>query len=165
MCLNVYIFYSMCPQIIHNFIIHRSVVRYRMRPVNLLALTPLDIKNPIFTARVRSTREGNVYTWECLSTGGGGYLPWPGGGGAPTLQLMGGTYLGLGGTCLGQEGVPPLEGGVPTSIREYLPGWGYPLARTEWGAPLPGRDNRGVLDTRRAVCLLRSRRRTFLLQY
>ena len=66
------------------------------------------------TARIRSTREGNVYTWECLSTRGGGtylgwrgtyiggYLSWPWG----DLPWLGGTYLG--------QGVPTLDRGVPT---------------------------------------------------
>ena len=68
--------------------------------------------------------------------GGGGYLPWPGPDrGIPTLA--GGTYLGqvqTGGTYLG-----PGEGGYP-----------------KVGTPVQG------LATRQAVCLLRSRRRTFL---
>ena len=78
----------------------------------------------IITARVCSTREGNVYTWECLSvhrvgvglptlvrvvpTLDGVYLPW-----------IGGTYLGQGGgTYLGWGYLTWQGGGIPT----YL-GW------------------------------------------
>ena len=60
-------------------------------------------------------------------------------------------------------GVPmssyPPRGGVPMS--GYPPG-GYP--DPPWGG-YPGRTTEGVLTTRRAVCLLRSRRRTFLFVY
>ena len=74
-----------------------------------------------FTTRVRSTREGNVLSHVCLSTGGGGCLGWTGGG-VPTLD--GGTYLG--------QGVPTLDGG-------YLP-WAYPPppSQAEWATPLLG---------------------------
>ena len=76
----------------------------------------------LVTARVRSTREGTVFTGVCLSTfRGGTYLP--DGGGVPT-QVLGGGYLpkaGVGGgyllssgwgggTYLGQGG------GVPTQL-------------------------------------------------
>ena len=79
-----------------------------------------------FSARVRSTREGNVYTWECLSVHSGGR----GEGGA-------------------------LWTGGPT-----LDGWGV------LGVPKsPGdRAAQRVLATRRAVCLLRSRRRTLFFE-
>ena len=91
----------------------------------------------IFTARVRSTREGTVFTGVCLLTFGGGtylsasgwggtYLPRSGwGGGVPTLAgWVGGTYLGWVG------GVPTLAGwGVPTF--PGLDGGGYLLW---WGA-------------------------------
>ena len=65
----------------------------------------------IFTARVRSTREGNIYTWKFLSVYFGGGVPHPypspslsitvqGGGGYPIQPWMG--------------GVPqPWTGGVP----------------------------------------------------
>ena len=87
----------------------------------------------IITTRVRSTREGNVYTWECLFVHRGwrgtyidwGYLPW----------LGGGTYLR--GGYLPWLGVPTLNWGVPTWLGgtylgcRYLPwprgtylGWG-----------------------------------------
>ena len=64
-------------------------------------------------------------------------------------SLAGGTYLG--------QGVPTLARGVPTLVR------GVPtLARgTYLGQEVPTLD--GVLDTLWSVCLLRSRRRTFLL--
>ena len=83
----------------------------------------------IITARVRSTREGNVLTRVCLSGHmGEGYLPWMGEG-VPTLDeregylpwMGGGIYLEL------EEGVPTLDGGgVPTldgGGDTYL-GWG-----------------------------------------
>ena len=110
----------------------------------------------IFTARVRSTREGNVYTWQCLSVHRG----------VPTLDREihtlgdlgwgGSTHPGQGGTSLGQErgylpwvgeGLATLDGG-----REYLPwmGEGVPTLDCGGGAP--------TLDRPLAA----SRRRTFL---
>ena len=91
----------------------------------------------IFTARVRSTREGTVFTGVCLFTfrgevptfqmvggyllrfrwwGWGTYLGW--GGGVPTYGWGGGgTYLWLG------WGVPTYGqgGGIPTLAGRYLP--------------------------------------------
>ena len=75
------------------------------------------------TARVRSTREGTVFTGVCLSTfrGGGTYLP-DGGGGGTYSGLDGGrvpTYgRGGGGTYSALAG-----GGVPTQLwlGGYLP--------------------------------------------
>ena len=80
------------------------------------------------------------------------------------------------------EGVRPLPGGTPaggypTSATPIKPDWGYPcggyptlvhppsdLARVppQGGEGTPPRLTDGVLDTPRSVCLLRSRRRTFL---
>ena len=51
--------------------------------------------------------------------------------------------------------VPP--GGVP----DRVPPWGGTWLGTPPGGGYPGRTTEGVLTTRRAVCLLRSRRRTF----
>ena len=87
----------------------------------------------------------------------GGTLPGPAGGGYPARSSWGG------GTLPGPaRGVPWPRGGTlvryppPSQVRmggrgATLPGGGY-----------PGRTTEGVLTTRRAVCLLRSRRRTFL---
>ena len=59
----------------------------------------------------------------------------------------------------------------PGQVRTGVPCWGgiqvgYPLARSGRGYPAGGgypvRTTEGVLTTRRAVCLLRSRGRTFL---
>ena len=109
-----------------------------------------DLKKIIFTARVRSTREGNVLTRVCLSVHGGGYLypimlcnisqnamgqptlPGPAGGGT---MLGGGGYPGwglpwLGGTLLG--GLPWLGG---TLAGGRYPGGGGTLAG---GVPCPG---------------------------
>ena len=108
-------------------------------------------------------REGNVLTRVCpsicLSTGG---LPishnalqhFPECHGADT---WGGTLPGPGG---GGGGYPARSSHVG-----YPP---HPPARSWWGGGYPaggypGRATEGVLTTRRAVCLLRSRRRTFLL--
>ena len=98
-------------------------------------------------------------------TWGGGSLPGPAGGGT----LPGGALPG-GVPC---QGVPcwgsTLLGGYPAR-RGTLPGGTLPLlggtppARPGRGGTLPGgypvRTTEGVLTTRRAVCLLRSRRRT-----
>ena len=71
-----------------------------------------------------------------------------------------------GGTLPGPAGGGTLPGGYParggTLPRGTLPG-GYPAG----GVPCRGGTQlgqQGVLATRRAVCLLRSRRRTFLLK-
>ena len=76
------------------------------------------------TTRVRSTREGTVFTGVCLSTSRGGvptfqvegyHLPRSGlGGGVPTFPGLdrGGTHL-------------PRQGGVPTLGSTYLGGGGY----------------------------------------
>ena len=132
----------------------------------------------IITARVRSTREGNVLTSVCPSIhpsvcpqGGvpishnalqhfpechgaaGGYLTgYPPGGGPGTPRGGGGSWPGTPPPPRGVSGYPP--GGV------RVPPGGGP--GTPPGGGYPGRTTEGVLTTRRAVCLLRSRRRTFL---
>ena len=72
---------------------------------------------PIITARVRSTREGNIYTWECLSVHHRG-------GGVPPQT---------------QDGVPPTWGGVPPHRPEVgyppRPGTGYPPPDLGWSTP------------------------------
>ena len=96
--------------------------------------------------------------------GGGGTLPGPTGRGTLARGYPGwgvpwpGGYPGWGGTLAG--GYPGW--GVPWS--------GTPPARSGWegvpclGGGYPGRTTEGVLTKRRAVCLLRSRRRTFLFK-
>ena len=98
--------------------------------------------------------------------GGGGYparsrqggctLPGPAGGGGCTLPgpARGGTLLG--GTKVGSP--PARSGGVPCWGGNKV---GYPPARSGRGG-YPVRTTEGAHTTRRAVCLLRSRRRTFL---
>ena len=132
------------------------------------------------TTRVRSTREGNVLTSVCPSIHpsvcpqGGGY-PYPimlcnisqnamrqrqGGypaqvpppGGVPgSGNPPGGTWVRYPPGGVPGSGTPPGEG-YPGQVPPPPPG-GY-----------PGRTTEGVLTTRRAVCLLRSRRRTFLFR-
>ena len=144
----------------------------------------------LITARIRRMTGGYVFTRICLLTegvptlvrqrvptfqliGGGGYLPSSrprgrGEQGVPTLDGGGGViYLPAHGRYL------TWTGGVPTLDGGYLPRWGYPPpARTGWRYPPP----RPGLDTgpsppprkryqRGAVCLLHSRRRTFLLKW
>ena len=62
----------------------------------------------IFTARVRSTREGNIYTWECLSVHHCGGVPYPRSWGVPYLRS-------------GDRGVP------------HPRYWGVPHPRSRWG--------------------------------
>ena len=108
-------------------------------------------------------------TWGGTLTGpaGGGTLP----GGYPA----GGDTLPGGVPCWGVPcwGVPPQpgqDGGYPAGGYPCrVPLQGTPPARSGWGVPCwgggyPVRTTEGVLTTRRAVCLLRSRRRTFLFQ-
>ena len=141
----------------------------------------------LITARVRSTREGNVLTRVCpsinLSVHRGGY-PYPimlcnisqnamrqrrGGGGVPGQVPPGGvpgsgTPRGVPGS-----GTPP-PGGYPGQVpprggtRVRYPRGGYPgqVPPLGGGVTRVG-STEGVLTTRRAVCLLRSRRRTFLV--
>ena len=104
-------------------------------------------------------------------------------GGVPGSGTPPGGYPGLGtppGGYLGQ--VPPGEGGYPgPGTPGGVPGsgtppggfpglgtppkGGVPGSGTPPGGVYPGRTTEGVLTTRRAVCLLRSRRRTFLFNY
>ena len=88
-------------------------------------------KSGFFTARVRSTREGNIYTWECLSV----HHRWGGGGGYPILGLDQGGTPGYhpGQVWIGRY--PPMTGWgtpPPTSIAStwYAAG-GMPLAFTQ----------------------------------
>ena len=78
----------------------------------------------VITARVRSTREGNIYTWKCLSVhfleGGVPCLRFSGGGGGSQVSdLLGGGVPGLrfsGGEVSGLRffgGGPRFWGGVP----------------------------------------------------
>ena len=101
-----------------------------------------------------------VFTGVCLATPGSGvpHPAWPGGGRYP-IRPDGGE-------------VPPSQDrGYPIQPNRGYPhqgGWGYP--RPGWmGVPPPppsppteDRAAQRVLATRRAVCLLRSRRSTFL---
>ena len=82
--------------------------------------------NLLVTARVRSTRESNTYTWECLSVyhgGEGGYLILPNRGSTPSFPM---------------GGVPqPSQWGVPhlTDREGWTPGqdWmGVPPIGTGW---------------------------------
>ena len=149
----------------------------------------------IFTDRVRSTTEGNVFTRVCPSIhpsvcpqGGGGVphlagdypsqvhlgggvpRPGPDGGGDPQSGPDRG-YPGRSSRGVPLVGVPPhqFQMGVP----QRGVNWGYP--QTGIGYSLAGvpptrgtpryRTTDGVLNTPRSVCLLRSRRRTFLYIY
>ena len=87
---------------------------------------------------------------ECHEAAGGGGYP-PGGypGQVPPLGGVTRVRYPPGGVLPG-SGIPP--GGGFTRVRYPPTPGGY-----------PGRTTEGVLTTRRAVCLLRSRRRTFLL--
>ena len=99
------------------------------------------------------------------STGGtllGGTLPGLDGGYPARGTLLGGTPPGR----VPPGRVPPgqgQDGGYPArgTLSGYLPGRVPPQPRSERGG-YPVRTTEGVLSTRRTVCLLRSRRRTFL---
>ena len=94
----------------------------------------------IDTARVRSTREGNVLTRQFVHTGEG--VPTlDGRRGVLTLDGRGGTYLGWG------EGYPPwMVGGVPTldGGEGYLPGMGGYLPWTGGGGTYRGQGGWGT---------------------
>ena len=138
----------------------------------------LTLQTVIFTARVRSTREGTVFTGVCLFTPAAGTPIWLMGGtpfsdpgreyplprsrqgvGTPSQVQMVGTRL---------DGVPPSKtrwGTPPHPRLDGVPpppsktGWGTPPppSRTGWGNPPSGdRAAQRALATRQAVCLLRS---------
>ena len=92
----------------------------------------------LITARVRSTREGNIYTWKCLSVPGPGPGrgvpgPGPGGGGYPVS--------GSG----GRVGVP----GPDPGKKEYpVSGSGGSQVQVGEGVPGPGPGGRGVPSIR-----------------
>ena len=123
-------------------------------------------------------RERKVIVSLCLSVhtcgGGGGYPDQvqPAGGdtltgGVPHLGYPHPIGPGWGGVSRQGGGTPPQV--PPIRPGEEVPKVGYPPRQT-WpggGTPRGGystsyRITDGVLDTRRSVCLLRSRRRTFL---
>ena len=94
--------------------------------------------------------------------GGGGYrgpgTP-PGGGGVPRSGYPPGGGV-------PRSGYPPPPGGGRGCRGPVPPGGGGCRGPgTPPGGGYPGRTTEGVLTTRRAVCLLRSRRRTFLLKH
>ena len=100
---------------------------------------------PVVTARVRSTTGGYVFTLSTICGRGGGGVPHPANQGGP-LPRSG-------------QGVPhPADGGGGGTPFPGLDG-GYPI-QLMGGTPPPPQH---VLATRRVECLLRSRRRTFLL--
>ena len=71
----------------------------------------------LITARVRSTRECNVYIWECLSVHKGGRVPHPLSTGGTPSTLDGGTPI------LPNKGVPPSspDGGYPILLMRAPP--------------------------------------------
>ena len=113
---------------------------------------------------------------------GGTRVRYPPGGGGTRVRYPPGGYPGQvppGGGGVPGSGTPPGStwvryppGGVPGSGTpggggypgQVPPRGGYPGQVPPPGG-YPGRTTEGVLTTRRAVCLLRSRRRTFLLQF
>ena len=116
------------------------------------------------------------WTWMGVPQGGVPEVGYP-----PSDLDRGGTLMGV------PKGVPPIRPGwgypnrgVPeVGYPPVGPGWGYQMGGyPRWGTPpyqtwtggypdggggTPLRLTDGVLDKRRSVCLLRSRRRTFLL--
>ena len=120
-------------------------------------------------------REGNSFTlFVCPHLGGGGY-PYP----IMLCNISQNAMRQRGGTQTPPGGYPDPPGGYLTGYPPFPPGGypdppggyltGYPPS-PPGGVPdrvpppggYPGRTTEGVLTTRRAVCLLRSRRRTFL---
>ena len=86
----------------------------------------------------------------------GGVLPSQGGG---TTSRQGGTTSRWGGV-LPHRGVLPPAGGYHLQVGGTTSRWGGVLSPERGGTT-----SRCVLGTLRAVCLLRSRRRTFLFQF
>ena len=127
---------------------------------NLTRLNFTKVNNhcdPFFTDRVRSTT-GRLCFDMCLSS-------------HPSIRLTvpqpGPAWVGGGGTparC-SLEVYPRQRWGTPLARydRRYLR-WGTPPSPDRDGVPSQYRTTDGVLDTPRLVCLLRSRRRTFLFK-
>ena len=122
------------------------------------------------TARVRSTREGNVLTRVCpgqisLSTGGGGQVQ-PMGGGVRSSWQEGGQVQ----PAWGRGQVQPIGGSGPAVGGSVPAGRGVSGPAGNGGSgPARGGGLAKILDNRmsdsltfKAVCLLRSRRITFL---
>ena len=170
------------------FVCELKVFRWKAKQ---LTATNTLVKSWLLPPAYVVRRQGNVLTRVCpsihLSVHRG--VPQPGldgGGGYPgQVQTEGGTptrsrwskvgYLlaGMGYPWPGQDG-GILKVGYPLAGMGYpLAGMGYPPDQVRmWGVPkvgyllagmgYPPVWTTGVLATRRAVCLLRSRRRTFL---
>ena len=122
---------------------------------------------------------GKVIFLLCVSvqtSTGGGYPHPRSGWGIPHLRSRMGEYPPI--SHPGRENAPCQDSGIPhpRSGQEIPPlvrtGWGYPpswywikvhppTSRLDWGTPLSPLGDRAA--TRQAVCLLRSLRRTFLL--
>ena len=99
--------------------------------------------------------EGSVFTGICLSTLGAVLKSWLG---VPQFWPEGVPLSWDWVTpCQVRMGYPPTRTGVPPAGS----GWDIPPARLGWGTPPQDRTAKRALATRRAVCLLRSRR-TFL---
>ena len=92
-------------------------------------------------------------------------------GGYPARSSWGGGYPARGVPCQGvpparsgQDGGVPWQGGYPGRVAPSPQPGQDGLGGTLAGGGYPGRTTEGVLTTRRAVCLLCSRRRTFLFE-
>ena len=153
---------------------------------------PPGVKLYLITDRIRSTTGRLCFDTclsICLSTPGGYPSQVQPGGTPPQIPPIrpAGGYPSCWGVPL-RGGTPPrgyptsgyppspsdMAGGYPCRGVPHLgyppvrPGWGYPCqgvspCRT-WPGGTPPQLIDGVLDTPRSVCLLRSRRRTFLFQ-
>ena len=105
-------------------------------------------------------------TWVRYPPRGGTQVRYPPGGYSSQVHPRGGTRVRYTPGGVPGSGTPP--GGYPGQVpprggtRVRYPPGGVPGSGTPPGG-YPGRTTEGVLTTRRAVCLLRSRRRTFLL--
>ena len=156
-----------CPSSVEFQSVHKFLI-----PVYHLVPTPHDLqhKNLMLLPPVYVLRREVMFSQVCVcSNFGRGGTPsqvWMGGTPFPGLYMEGGTSSGV-----WTGGVPhPRSGwGTPWAMT----GWGTPqpgldgaplLSRTRWGYPPPQLDRAALraLATRRAVCLLRSCRRTFL---
>ena len=104
------------------------IVEYQQEKWHREFSSLIQIYQLIFTARVRSTREGTVFTGVCLFTSGGGVAhpaDGGGGGGTPFPGLDGGysSQIQAGGTPPG-KGVPShLERGYLTTSEGVSPAW------------------------------------------
>ena len=113
--------------------------RHQQKSKTGVSVTPRKglgvLPKSFFIARVRSTREGTVFTGVCSHLGRGGTYLVGGGGGGTYSQGGGGTYSQV---WTGVPTFPGLDGGGGGYLLSGLDGGGgVPTLRSGWGGGVP----------------------------